>query len=146
MRNAIQVRSKPTPAGALVELDDLCSRVTALAKPDDVGAFAMGNNLMGALSGMGGGGVSDSDTRYLYPKTALFWEDGKPAGEARESRQYDLWHQHPTRPELACIVHDLIQPSDTISPNEPPDRAPAHARLPTELTLCFRYADTNYRR
>ena len=137
-RAAMAVRATPRGAGTLVELADDCSKMTALAAPADVGMYGMGAE--GGAPGYAiGGGVTDHDTRYLYPGTALFWADGTPAGQARAERHYDLWHRHPTRPELACIVHDLGEPRDLLGPNED------HEATPTELTLCFRYAESNYR-
>lgn len=142
---AMSVRARPTAKGVLVDLADACSKLTALAKPEDLGVFGYGGP-SGTMSSASAGAVTDTDTRFLYPGTALFWADGTPAGEAREERSYDLWHHHPTRKDLACIVHDLAHPEDTFGPNQPPERAPPHPPRPTELTLCFRYADTNFRR
>ncbi|HEU5059684.1 MAG TPA: hypothetical protein VFU21_24300 [Kofleriaceae bacterium] len=128
--------------GLVVTLADPCARVTARAAPDDIGAFGIGG-AGGALADTMEGHLTDHDTRYLYPGVALFWEDGSPAGTARAPRRYDLWRRHPTRQELACIVHDLLHPSRTMAPNEPAARD--RPRAPTELTLCFRHDDTKYR-
>ncbi|HEY8142036.1 MAG TPA: hypothetical protein VIG06_05170 [Kofleriaceae bacterium] len=128
--------------GLLVDLVDPCAAITALARADDVGMFGIGG-VGGRLTDQIEGYVTDHDSRYLYPGVALFWEDGSPAGEARTARRYDYWRRHPTRQELACIVHDLLRPGSTMAPNAPEARD--RPRVPTEITICFRYDDTKYR-
>lgn len=145
MRQSDMLVARPTKGGWLVDYRDDCARVTARAQQDEVGMFGVGGDAVEAIDGFGGGGVTDHDTRYLYPGVALFWHDGTPAGEAREQRSYDLWRSHPTRKELACIDHDLAEPWDTLAPQRTEEGEAAGPRPVTFVTLCFRYEDTNYR-
>jgi len=141
---AMMARLRPAAKGILVELADPCARLTALAARSDVGVFGIGGGKAVGYGAKGYGRVTDHDTRYLYPGVALFWEDGSPAGTARAEREYDLWQEHPTRKELACVVHDLLEPGDPNGPNEAERRA--RPRAATEIVLCFRYDETGYRR
>ena len=121
---AMSVRAHPIAEGVLVELADACSKLTALAKPEDIGPFGYGGP-PGSMAYGASGHVTDHDTRYLYPGTALFWADGTPAGEARAERSYDLWHRGTTRKDLACIVHDSRAPR---TPSVPTSRPSARRR------------------
>ncbi len=140
--SAMMARLRPAATGILVELADPCAHFTALARRADVGPFGIGGKMV-ELGAMGYGRSTDHDTRYLYPGVALFWEDGSPAGTARAEREYDFWEPHPTRKELACVVHDLLDPGNPNGPNEAARRA--RPRAVTEIVLCFRYDETGYR-